>query len=365
MKKFFFALTVVLLLLGSVAFAGPACEKCGNPNTSKSGSGAWCHWYCSECGYTTSRNHDPHSYKTGLVPASCSGRCRWCGAAAVASSHKYGPWVSNGDATCTRDGTQTSRCNNPQCRVSKTQADPGSALGHDYKVNHIPATCERSGATRHTCSRCGHRFNSQVFEALGHEIGPWVCNGDGTHTARCLHEGCTVAESDPCIPVTQVIAGREVTLCSVCGSGSASGLAVSSHAQALLDFSELPGDLVVLVDAAPLEIPVSDEAFYMFVTSLVARGECVPFSGRLDIRVDLNAHPFQMEDSIFSGRTPAELNGRAFRIVQVDTVHQGGETVEIWRDVPYTFKKGVLTFEAEEMGVFLMVLPYAEPQGTF
>lgn len=87
MKKLLFILSfLTMMLLGSVAMA-ISCDSCGSSNTSLAGSGAWCHWDCNECGYRTSRNHNPNSYNSGLVPASCSGRCTWCGSAAAWSSH--------------------------------------------------------------------------------------------------------------------------------------------------------------------------------------------------------------------------------------------------------------------------------------
>jgi uncharacterized repeat protein (TIGR01451 family) len=52
--------------------------------------------------------------------------------------HTFGEYVSNGDATCTADGTKTATCT--ACGAQDTVADTGSKLPHDYK-DGICANC--------------------------------------------------------------------------------------------------------------------------------------------------------------------------------------------------------------------------------
>lgn len=366
MKKLLFMLAVItaLLLMGSVAFAAHPCDQCGNSATTLAGSGAWCHWYCDKCDYTTSRNHDPNSYNSGLSPNSCSGSCRWCGASAIWSSHNFATWTLNSDVTCTTDGTETSRCSNAHCSASTTRPAPGSALGHEYTDTVHRPTCENIGYTNHQCIRCSNFYNDEVKGALGHEYGHWAYNGDGTHSAACSRKGCTSAYNAPCSPVTTVAGGTKLSVCTVCGhviSQEGTSLTSSSYAKAHLDVSELPGDLVVLVDAAPMDVPMRTDAFYMIITSLQKEGVEVDFSGRMEITVDLNQHPFSLEDSIFFEMAPSELKARAFKIVLVQYMMVDGVPTEVWHEVPFTLNKGILTFETEKMGVFLMVLNIMEP----
>ncbi len=364
MKKFLFILTflTVTLLCTSVAFAAHPCDACGSGNTTLAGSGAWCHWDCEECGYRTSRNHNPNSYNSGLVPDSCSGTCRWCGASAVYSSHTFTTWFPTGDATCLTDGTETCRCDNVQCSAVKTRPAPGSALGHNYEKFVTEPTCETSGWTDHICSRCGDMFTNQATKRLGHQWSPFTNNGDGTHSASCTRRYCKTAVTAACSPVTNIVGGSEVTLCRLCGyrfSGEGS-MEATKHASVKMDVSGLPGDLIVLVDAAPFEFPLNTDAFYMFVTSLQKDGQEVPFSGRIEIVVNLNQHPFSMPDSIFFEMAPSELKARAFKIVRVEMEQVNGEWKEVWHECPFTLKEGILTFETEKMGTFLMVLNIAE-----
>ena len=361
MKKLFFLMTIItmLLLLGGVALAAHPCDMCGSSETSLVGSGAWCHWYCEKCDYTTSRNHDPNSYNSGLVPDSCSGYCRWCGASANYSSHTFTTWTYNSDVTCTEDGSETAKCDNAQCSATNTRHAPGSALGHEYEATvHYP-TCEEIGFTYHKCIRCTSYYSDQVKPALGHKY-TWTYNGDGTHSASCSNRGCRSKVTASCTPVTKIVGGQELSICTICGHrislGDGSQMEKAPNADAHLDMTELPGELIVLVDAAPLDVPMEADAFYMFITSLQKDGAEVEFSGRVEITVDLNEHPFSMPDSIFFEMPPAELKAKAFKIVRVEYQMVEGEPTEVWVEVPFTLKNGVLTFETERMGVFLMVL---------
>lgn len=368
MKKLFFLMTVVtlLLLMGGVALAGHPCDQCGSSSTSLVGSGSWCHWYCETCDYTTSRNHNPNSYNSGLVPDSCSGRCRWCGSSAVFSSHTFTTWNLNSDVTCTTDGTETSRCANAQCNASSTRPAPGSALGHDYVKSVYPAGCEQMGYTHYQCSRCPEAYNEDPQPPVGHAFTRWTYNGDGTHSSTCdrTYPFCGQIMTSACSPVTTVVGGQKLSICTVCGHrislGDGSSMDVSDNAAALLDTTKLPGELIVLVDAAPLDVPMSTEAFYMFITSLQKDGVEVPFSGRVEITIDLNKHPFEMPDSIFFEMPPSELKAKAFKIVRVEYQMVDGEPAEVWIEVPFTLQDGILTFETEKMGVFLMVLNIME-----
>ena len=365
MKKLFFLVTVItaMLLLGGVALAAHPCDMCGSAETSLVGSGAWCHWYCEKCDYTTSRNHDPNSYNSGLVPDSCSGHCRWCGASANYSSHTFTTWHLNSDVTCTTDGSETAHCDNVQCSATNTRHAPGSALGHDYAITVHRPMCENIGYTNHQCIRCEDYFNDQIVPPTGHDYA-WSYNGDGTHTSACRNLGCQSEMTTSCSPMTTIVGGQELSICTVCGHrislGDGSSMETAPNAGAHLDVTELPGELTVFVDAAPLDVPMDTDAFYMFITSLQKDGVEVSFSGRVEITIDLNEHPFSMPDSIFFEMPPSELKAKAFKIVRVEYQMVNGQPTEVWVEVPFTLKKGILTFETEKMGVFLMVLSIVE-----
>ena len=71
-------------------------------------------------------------------------------------NHSFTNYISDGNATCTEDGTKTAKCDH--CDLTDTIPDVGSALGHawgNWIVIQEPTTTE-NGVEEHTCTRCGH-----------------------------------------------------------------------------------------------------------------------------------------------------------------------------------------------------------------
>ena len=139
------------------------------------------------------------------------------------SGHDFKDYVSNNDASCTKDGTKTAKCT--RCDKTDTIADAGSKKAHDY----ADATCDAPK----TCKSC----NATEGEALGHEWGEYTsnedatCTADGTKTAKCTRcdktntiadEGSKIAHSygewHVTTPATCTTDGARARECSVCGS---------------------------------------------------------------------------------------------------------------------------------------------------
>ena len=83
--------------------------------------------------------------------------------------HEWGEYVSNHDATCTKDGTKTARCIG--CGAKNTVVDEGSALGHEFGhyVSNGDVTCTEDGTKTARCIRCDAE-DTVVEKALGHDI---------------------------------------------------------------------------------------------------------------------------------------------------------------------------------------------------
>ena len=127
--------------------------------------------------------------------------CPLCGAVQIrgsvipATGHAYGDWVVTEEATCTKDGTETSTCAN--CGDVKTNVI--EKKGHTEEI--LPAsaaTCERPGLTEGIrCSVCGEILKEQTETepATGHAYGDWVvteeatCAKEGTETSTCANCG--------------------------------------------------------------------------------------------------------------------------------------------------------------------------------
>lgn len=103
--------------------------------------------------------------------------CEFCGKEAIAAkSHDF-----KGDYVVTKSG-HGKKCTNGGCSVSEEEKPHFAEPDGDCTTDDI---CE-----------CGYF----VTEAkASHDFGKWVSTGDGTHTRRCLSEGCTAGvETEGC-----------------------------------------------------------------------------------------------------------------------------------------------------------------------
>lgn len=102
---------------------------------------------CTEQGYRNGKCICGEVGKTELTPA---------------LGHQCGEFISNGDATCTADGTKTAQC--AVCGERITEPDPGTA-GHQYVATEvIPPTADAQGYTTYTCAVCGDSYQDDFTE---------------------------------------------------------------------------------------------------------------------------------------------------------------------------------------------------------
>lgn len=166
--------------------------------------------------------------------------CPLCGAVQIrgsvipATGHAYGDWVVTEEATCTKDGIETSTCAN--CGDVKTNVI--EKKGHTEEI--IPAvkpTCENPGLTEGIkCSVCGKILKAQETgePATGHAYGEWTvseeatCTKEGKKISVCQNCGDTQIETIPAPGHREeIIPAKEPTCeepgltegirCSVCG----------------------------------------------------------------------------------------------------------------------------------------------------
>ena len=124
-------------------------------------------------------------------------RCTGCGKMVYgvkieALGHNYSEYVSDGNATCTKDGTKTATC--IACGDKKTVADVDSKIDHTYVTldNAVSPTCEKAGKeSDKKCTGCGKVVYGTEIKALGHNYSEYVSDEnatttkDGTKTAVC------------------------------------------------------------------------------------------------------------------------------------------------------------------------------------
>ena len=110
--------------------------------------------------------------------------------------HSFTNYVSNNDADCIHNGTETAKCD--RCDETDTRTVENSALGHAYTVEVIDPTCTETGYTLHTCTRCNDSYMSDFVDALGHIEGEEqteilvepTCTEAGTNVIRTYCTRC-------------------------------------------------------------------------------------------------------------------------------------------------------------------------------
>lgn len=114
--------------------------------------------------------------------------------------HTYDEYESNNDATCTKDGTKTAKCQN--CQREKTVEDKGSKLGHTLGefISDGNTTCTSQGTVTAKCIRCDYTETKDYDgDLLEHEFIAYksnndaTCQSNGTKTARC--ENCSATDT--------------------------------------------------------------------------------------------------------------------------------------------------------------------------
>ena len=122
--------------------------------------------------------------------------------------HFVANWISDGNATCTEDGTKHGVCAYGCGTKFENVPDEGSALGHwfrDYKFNEGSATCTKDGTRTATCEREGCDETKTITAegtALGHDWSEWKllgedadCTKGGTRERVCQREDCGEKET--------------------------------------------------------------------------------------------------------------------------------------------------------------------------
>ncbi len=137
---------------------------------------------CSEKKNVITIQHTGHEYETKIIQGNCvtGGKkvnvCKKCGDEILiektpAGAHSFTPYISDGNATCERNGTMTQRCK--LCGYSITTEELGSRKGHNFELvsAKINATCETDGREAiKRCSTCGKTEGGTTIKATGHDF---------------------------------------------------------------------------------------------------------------------------------------------------------------------------------------------------
>ena len=161
---------------------------------------------CTEKGYTIHKCKCGEQYEDSYVSA---------------LDHSFTNYVPDGNATCTKDGTKTAKCD--RCDETKTIADEGSAKGHkpsDYISDKEP-TCTEAGSKHKECTVCGETLETAEVPAKGHDYSTeWTidkeatCTETGIKSHHCTR--CEAKTDETEIPLAAHNYDNEI--CTVCGA---------------------------------------------------------------------------------------------------------------------------------------------------
>lgn len=343
-KKLLFALIVsaLIVLLCGAALAGTPddpCSVCGDR------SDGWTDWeydeffgsndhrktckHCYNCHYYASCNS---AIVTGEIKPSCTkdgstGKftCSLCGHVTQeaqtipATGHEPGA-----EATCTKDQT---------CTVCGEILSP--ATGHDYKaIKKVAPSCTDDGYTEFECANCKDSTRGNYTEPLKHWFKLWNANEDGTHSAECKREGCEFIGKNECT-AWEVTSGENIlTVCPVCGRFDAGNF--EAIAEAGIEGAQASsGEIIVCGMKAPF-----DGALYAFTAGYEYSGRMQPFTQAAKISLPLDS---------------AEYADCKLVRVDVTAASEAAERTEAWTELSYSFENGVLSFESECEGLFLLI----------
>ena len=143
--------------------------------------GTKAYYECSECGRKFSDEAGKEEITDLVIPA---------------KGHSFTKYVSDDNATCTKDGTKTAKCDN--CDETDEKPDEGSMKPHqwsNWEITKNP-TCTDTGTQSRTCeNNCGTTEDKDI-DPLGHS---WVEIVDRPATEEqtgLKHEQCTVCHEE-------------------------------------------------------------------------------------------------------------------------------------------------------------------------
>jgi len=290
-----------------------------------------------------------------------------------ALDHKFLNYVSDGNATCTKDGTKTAVCERQNCNATDTVNDEGSALGHDFTkkdADHVtfafaedgktavatircgrcdatttetvtctakvttPATCTEKGTTTYTatCGTASETTTRQDVPALGHSFTDYrydnnaTCEGDGTQTAKCDRCDATDTKSVPGSAACTLHEVDNAKVCPICGKVNGTVKLNKVSAAADDSASVYSAQLIVRVGTLPNGRKI------ITVTFLNAEGQAITLYDAQKIRVSLAALNAQL------GETGAQ--SFAHTLTSLNTAN--GEK----SNVGFAVENGTLIFDA-------------------
>ncbi len=249
------------------------------------------------------------------------------------------------DSTCTETGlTEGKHCS--ECSNVLVKQDVIPATGHTEATDEAVApTCTEPGLTdgKH-CSTCGAVLESQqTIHATGHSYRMWMPAGEHAHKASCANKGCTHIGETSCTLYELTANEEKLFVCPVCGEWSMGVFEAieGTSCEAVEKNAILRGERIVRALAVPFgEKIVSLEGLSESVAPLYAFTVAYEYAGCVE-----------KFGGAVSFSVPLELE-EPFTLVRLNAAE---DAEELWSEIPYEWKDGILFFETDCAGLYLII----------
>ena len=240
-------------------------------------------------------------------------------------AHNWDNGVIDPESTCKLHGTKTFTCQNDNShkKTESVALNPNNHVGETYIKDAKTETCTEDGYTGDKyCSDCDELLEKgEAIAKLGHDMGEWSDNNNGTHTRECQrNNGCTYKETNNCTfgnwivtkEATCTAKGSKERLCTVCGYKETATIEIKAHT---------PGEVVTENRVDPkCEVKGSyDEVVYCT--------ECTKELSR--VKKDIAPIGHDWDNGVINPESTCKLHGTKTYTCQNDNSHKKTESVEL------------------------------------
>ena len=235
--------------------------------------------------------------------------------------------------TCIGTGlTEGSHCATCAEVLVARQALP--AIAHQYLVTVTPPTCAADGYSANTCAQCSSTYTADVIARKGHVNGAWINTGNDTHSSACKRASCGHVRTGSCEYTEVTMNGQQMNICAVCGA-----MRINAAKNSKAIETALP--------------PIPGAAAEPVGGGLLPRGRLIVYSQENPFDGVLHALSVAFE---YAGQI-SELSGPVRVYVPFESAsafklyHIAGE---VMTDIPFTYEDGVISFQIDQAGLFLL-----------
>ena len=319
--------------------------------------------YCTVGGTDHVEEYDLHYGGDG----SCMPVCEGCGEAylPLSGTHQWGEWTPNADGTHTRvcalnaDHTETADCTWGDWTLADDQYHVRACTdcGDEENGEHTggTATCY----SPRICDVCNEGYGSPDNSGLSGHPNPVIeqkaptCYEEGYYRVTCDHPGCAMPFFEITTPANgqhlysnwqPADDGSHISPCLVCGEEHIVTCTVFRTLEGLTPaFAACP--ICGVYDGGVLAVIYAHDGDESLpYGTLVIRGGEAPVDGVLYAITVTGSYYGKVVELMQPVTVTVPMALEGFRIVSMDGA-----------DIPFTLADGMLTFEAEAVGLFLLI----------